>query len=145
MADAMRTVRYFWLSAAIGLLALFPFLANAADGEGMKDPTRPMVLDASAKPATEADADAVPAAVLQTVILRPGRKPAAMINGQMVELGGEIAGARVTAITDNQVVLTGLGGKEILKLNPSVEKRVLIEKTMAKKVGKPVVTRELKQ
>jgi hypothetical protein len=59
---------------------------------------------------------------VQTVILRPGSKSAAVINGQYVEVGGKLGDKRVTKITESEVVLTGAGGREVLKVTPAIEK-----------------------
>ena len=69
---------------------------------------------------------------VQTVILRPKGKSAAVINGQYVELGGKLGDKRVTKISESEVVLTGEGGREVIKVTPAIEK-VPAKKTAAAK------------
>ena len=57
---------------------------------------------------------------LQTVIVRKRGKSLAVINGQTVELGGKVGDARLVKIDESQVELQGPGGKEIMRLTPSV-------------------------
>lgn len=59
---------------------------------------------------------------IQTVILRPGGKSAAVINGQYVVVGGKFGGKRVLRITESEVVLKGESGREIIKVMPAIEK-----------------------
>lgn len=108
--------------------------ALAADA-GLPDPMRPAVASLSSSGEANA-ADEPVGQVLQSVILRKGRRPAAIISGQLVELGGEMAGARVTAITDSEVVLQGPTGKEVLKLTPAVSKQPVVQKRVAGAAGK---------
>lgn len=105
---------------ALGVvLALMPAVALT---QAMSDPTRP--------PTGYAEADAGAAAggpVLQSVMIAPTLK-AAIINGEMVKLGGKFGSARLVKITESEVVLKEGGESQILKLYPGVEKRA---------VGKP--------
>lgn len=89
----------------------------------LTDPTRP--------PATihAAVGDPAGAAVfessgLQSVILRKGGKPAALINGSVVELGGKVGEARLIRVNEDSVVLRGPQGDETLRLIPAAEKKV---------------------
>ena len=59
---------------------------------------------------------------VQTVILRPGGKSAAVINGQYVVVGGTFGDKRVLRITESEIVLKGESGREVIKVMPSVEK-----------------------
>lgn len=59
---------------------------------------------------------------VQTVILRPGGKSAAVINGQYVVVGGKFGGKRVQRITETEIVLKGESGREVIKVMPSIEK-----------------------
>ena len=59
---------------------------------------------------------------VQTVILRPGGRSAAVINGQYVEVGGKLGGKRVVKITESEVVLKGESGREVIKVTPDIEK-----------------------
>jgi MSHA biogenesis protein MshK len=87
------------------------------------DPTRPAIDTGIAVPAGLADASATTG--LQSIIQRRNGKPAALINGVVVELGGKVDDARLVKIGDDFVVLRGSMGKEILRLTPGVEKKAV--------------------
>lgn len=109
MADRLR--RYF-----LALWLAIPLLAAAQD---LPDPTRPPPLPAAGEVSPGAPA-AAPG--LQMILRRPGRKPAAVINGEYVELGGRISGSRLVRIGDDSVVLEGPSGRETLALTPGIAK-----------------------
>lgn len=114
-----------WLSL---LLAMFlgaePALAQ------MADPTRP----AAAVMTPEAGAGAAPAEIgVQTVIVRPAGKSAAVINGQYVEVGGKLGDKQVLRIGESEVVLIGETGREVIKVTPAIEKVPSRKKTPAAK------------
>ncbi|MDH5534224.1 MAG: MSHA biogenesis protein MshK [Betaproteobacteria bacterium] len=101
-----------WLAAAIALMPA------AAGAQGLNDPTRPpagMLGSDSAALGTSS------APVLQSVIISPAGK-AAIINGEMVRLGGTIGGARLVSVLESEVVLKEGGEEQVLKLYPGVEK-----------------------
>jgi MSHA biogenesis protein MshK len=106
-----RTLLLAW--AFLGAAAAAPCLAQS-----LPDPTRPP--EAVMSPAG-ADAAKAPAG-LQTIIRRHGAKPAAVINGQYVELGGKVGDARLVRVGEDSVLLQGPEGKEEIKLFPGVEK-----------------------
>lgn len=110
--------------ALAGSMGLTPALAQ------VPDPTRPP--DALLTPG--GDGVAVPhESGVQTVILRPGgRKSAAVINGQYVEVGGMVGDKRVLKITESEVVLNGESGREVIKVMPAIEK-MPVKKTAAKR------------
>ena len=89
---------------------------SAGDG-ALRDPTRPADVVAS----DAAHGEAV--ALRLDAVLRPvtGR-PAVIINGETVKLGGEIEGRKLVAVREASVVLQGAAGREILSLAPEVEK-----------------------
>lgn len=62
------------------------------------------------------------ALVLQSVLLGPGRIPAAVISGQLVELGGTVGGARLARVTPHSVLLQGTQGTTTLTLMPEGQK-----------------------
>jgi hypothetical protein len=70
---------------------------------------------------------------VQTVILRPGGKSAAVINGQYVEVGGKLGDKRVLKISESEIVLTGASGREVIKVTPSIEKMPAKKKTAIKR------------
>lgn len=104
------------------LVACWMPLAWAQSGA---DPTRPAI-DPKIVVA-EPEGTAPPAASgLQTIIRRKNAKPAAIINGEYVELGGRLGEARLSQVEDGFVVMTSPGGvKEMLTLTPGVEKKMI--------------------
>ena len=96
---------------------------NSGRAQGLADPTRPP--PTIEKPPAEAaggDGTAAAGAGLQTIIRRAGKKPAAVINGEYVVLGGRVGDARLVKISDDSVQLRSSTGRETLKLSPGVEK-----------------------
>ncbi|MBI2306802.1 MAG: hypothetical protein HYU78_05815 [Rhodocyclales bacterium] len=109
---------------ALLLILLTPFGWAADPSPLPDDPTRP--------PAGIADADGASAAAsngLMAVMLPRKGKPAAVIDGQLVPLGGTVRGARLVKITENFVVLEGEQGREQLYLTPDIEKKAIMRKT----------------
>lgn len=87
------------------------------------DPTRPAIDTGVAASAGKAAPS--PVAGLQSIIQRNTGKPAALINGVVVELGGRVGDARLVKIGDDFVVLRGAMGNEILRLTPDAEKKAV--------------------
>lgn len=86
----------------------------------LPDPTRPA--DVPAAPALGPGTAPAIASGIQTVILRPGGKSVAVINGQHLEVGARVGDKRVVKISESEVVLKGPSGREIIKLTPDIEK-----------------------
>jgi hypothetical protein len=101
-------------------MLLAGFIGVGAALAQVPDPTRPA--GAMMTPEATTGIAAPVESGVQTVILRPGRKSAAVINGQYVEVGGKLGDKRVTKITESEVVLTGTGGREVMKVTPAIEK-----------------------
>jgi MSHA biogenesis protein MshK len=100
-------------------LMLITVLAWAGDAS-LPDPTQPPESVMQAASGT----DAVPAAMtlLQTVILRQGARPAAIIGGELVSLGERYGEARLMSVSEDSVVLEGSGGRQVLYLMPGIHK-----------------------
>lgn len=64
---------------------------------------------------------------MQTVIVRRKGKSGAVINGQYVEVGGKLGDKRVIRISESEVVLKGEGGREVIRLIPSIEKTPVVK------------------
>ena len=90
----------------------------------LPDPTRPPFQMMT--PAT-GGATAPVEAGMQTVIVRRKGKSGAVINGQYVEVGGKVGDKRVIRISENEVVLQGEGGREVIRLIPSIEKTPVVK------------------
>lgn len=59
--------------------------------------------------------------VLQSVLIAPGRR-SAVIGGQLVVEGDLFGDAKVVRISEGEVLLSGPGGEQTLKLFPGIEK-----------------------
>lgn len=109
---------------------------TVAEAQALADPTRPPAALENAAGASESSAAAgAPEAGLQAILRRQGAKPAAVINGRYVELGGKSGDARVVDIGEDTVTLQGANGRETLLLLPGVEKKSA-DGGDAKKTGK---------
>lgn len=97
-----------------GLFGVVPALAQVTD------PTRPP--GALMAPESSGGAVAPVAGGVQTVIVRPKGKSAAVINGQYVEVGGKLGDKKVVRISESEVVLQGEGGRDVMKVMPDIEK-----------------------
>lgn len=109
-------------------LGLVVSAARAADG-GLPDPTRP-VIDLGATSGgmgTQAGSVAdsgVPAGPRLQSIIRPAQgAPRALIDGQLVAVGGRVGDARLLNIGEDSVALAGSAGRQVLRLTPQAEKR----------------------
>lgn len=116
----------------LALTILASLAATSVSAQGMPDPTRPPAI-----------IDAAPAAASQTrngvqsIVRRRGANPAAVINGQLVELGGRIGGARLVEIGEDSVVLQGEFGRETLQLTPGIAKQPVKPQRRGRKEAKP--------
>ena len=106
----------------VGMATALSGLAGAAHAQ-LADPTRPS--GATGQAAESMSDKAAPASGLQSVILRKQGKPAALINGEVVELGGKVGEARLVKVSEDAVVLKGPGGEETLRLIPAAEKKII--------------------
>ncbi|WP_126446996.1 MSHA biogenesis protein MshK [Sulfuricystis multivorans] len=108
------------------LISLLPMLWFCAGAQAQgADPTRPPF---DSGPAAQSGAAQEAASGLQSILRRKAGKPAAMINGTVVELGGKVGEARLTRIGEDFVVLRGPQGIETLYLTPGVKKTPRKEK-----------------
>jgi len=98
---------------------LFLALLSLTVSAQVADPTRP----ADAPPADGLSAQNN-GLNLQTIIVHPGKgRSTALIAGQVVRLGSRLGDKRVTKITEDEVVLQGDHGREVLRLTPSIQKK----------------------
>jgi hypothetical protein len=79
------------------------------------DPTRPAVGFVLEDPEGAAGTQ------LQSVVITPTRR-AAIINGVVVEQGEKYGDAVLTRVSEDEVVLSSGGSRQVLKLHPGVEK-----------------------
>lgn len=108
------------LILALASLACLPLAAGA---QSLADPTRPPGGGAEAK-AVASTTPAESAEGLSAIVRRPGRRAAALINGELVELGGVVSGTKLVRIGEDSVVLEGPNGRETLMLTPGIAKIV---------------------
>ncbi len=96
-------------------LACVAFTSTAA-AQTLRDPTRPPAAKGSAAGKSEPSAW-----VLQSVLISPERRYA-IINGEVVALGGSIAGAELVAVAEERVTLRTHDGMRVVHLFPDVER-----------------------
>lgn len=110
----------------------------------LADPTKPPV-SVSAPAAAQANTTAPVLTGLQSVILRKQGKPAALINGEVVELGGKLGESTLVRINEDSVVLRGADGEETLRLTPAAEKKVGAGTTAKKSTPAPSAAKNKKK
>lgn len=113
MAANLKHIARVRYQGLVWMLAFFPALSVAE--EALVDPTRPP--ERRAAKAEPADAGG---SELQSVIISPTRR-AAIIRGQMVELGGKVGDFRLIEVNEGGVVLQGTKGLEVLTLFPNIK------------------------
>jgi MSHA biogenesis protein MshK len=91
--------------------------------ESLPDPTKPAVdipYESEVGKKDESAAVLVPKKVgLQSIIISPQHR-AAVINGEMVVLGGKIGDATLVEVNKKSVVLQGAQGRRVMELFPGV-------------------------
>jgi hypothetical protein len=100
--------------------------SHAAAHAQLTDPTRPPADLAAADSSAEGGAAVITASGLQTIILKKQGRPAAVINGELVELGTMIGESRLVKIDEDSVVLLSPSGRETLRLMPAAEKQLKV-------------------
>lgn len=122
----------FALSALMPLLVVLALLVpDTAGAQALMDPTRPTGSSAAAAVAggEQANADGAPERIeVQSILIKPNRKPMALLNGKWVEQGQIYGDSRVLKVTRVGVILqkkesNGTTSSMLLRLNPEVEKR----------------------
>ena len=108
---AGRLMRHLTIPCAMACIAI----ASTTFAQALRDPTRP--------PAGSAKSAAGKAGqsgwILQSVLISPGRRYA-IINGEVVAIGGSIAGAELVAIAAERVTLRTQEGLRVIQLLPDV-------------------------
>ena len=108
-------------SSVVGLMGMIAVMGtmNPAWSQGLVDPTRPPPGYASGDPEVGAPTGGP---VLQSVMISPAGR-SAIISGEVVRLGQKYRDAVLVRVAENEVVLKGGDGTQVLKLYPGVEKR----------------------
>ena len=91
-------------------------VASTVYAQTLRDPTRPAMVANSKGVAARAEQSGW---ILQSVLISPERRYA-IINGEVVPLGGEVAGAELVAIAPERVTLRTPEGLRVLHLFPDV-------------------------
>ncbi|MDP2752065.1 MAG: hypothetical protein Q8O31_05620 [Rhodocyclaceae bacterium] len=128
------------------LILLFLMLTPAvwAAEKVLPDPTKPPAgLSAKEEKTDESSKEPV-ASGLTSILLKKGAKPAVIIDGEYVELGGLAGERKVIGIGEDHVILKNADEKEVLRLIPSVEKKMIVPPKPPKPVKKKMV-RKVKQ
>lgn len=118
MAGAMKRIIVPMFLAGLGGMS-----PAVADDGALPDPTRPPEAILAVSP--DGGGAAIAGPVLQSVVLRRGGVPVAVISGQMIPLGGKVGDSVLTRIGENEVVLRGPQGSEVLRMTPDVTKTVV--------------------
>ena len=113
---ALAATRVATLALLVGLA---PPAAQAAD---LPDPMRPPATQRHSATGAVAPASVVP--TLQLVLIGEGRKPSAMINGRLVQLGEAYEEMRLTRLSESGAVLSGPRGQVLLALTPAADKQL---------------------
>jgi MSHA biogenesis protein MshK len=115
---------------AVALLAVSSHvLAQSAD------PTRPPATWLAPAADAHPGDDAAGGLRLQSVIMRRGARPVALIGGQTVTLGDRVGEATLVSLNEREAVLKGVDGVTHLYLTPDVEKQ-MIEPPKSRNKGK---------
>ena len=101
--------------AALLIMVMFMAATSTAFAQALRDPTRPPT--ASKKGVTDVPEQS--GWVLQSVLISPERRYA-IINGEIVPLGGSVAGAELIAVAAERVTLRTPEGLRVVQLFPNV-------------------------
>lgn len=116
-----------WLPAAMILVISVGWAADVPPL--LEDPTRPPEgvagADGSLSPVTVSG--------LTSVMLPKKGRPAAIIDGQLVQVGGSVRNATLVRLTENSAVLEGEDGTERLYLTPDVEKKTNVTRAATRR------------
>jgi hypothetical protein len=101
---------------------LMPLLLSLGAGVSLAggDPTQPPSIFVEPTSGSASGEGGSPVR-LQSVIIRPGKKSVALIDGTTYQLGEKLGEMRIIKITERSVTLRGVQGKEELFLTPDVE------------------------
>ncbi|MBS1129643.1 MAG: hypothetical protein H6R16_645 [Proteobacteria bacterium] len=117
-------------------LIFFAWLAFVSSAYAQSnDPTRPPAAWMTAADAGVSGVEGSTGLRLQSVLLRQGGRPVAIIDGKTVTLGDQVGGARLVRLTEREAVLQGADGVTHLYLTPDVEKQMIVT-PKSRKAGK---------
>lgn len=110
---------------AILMAAVLLSVSGRIQAEALPDPTRPSDVGPPAVSGSGSAGTSETGPVLQTVIIPRKGKPKAVIGGELVVLGGKFGDQTLVRVSEREVVLEGPRGREVLKLTPGIEKKVV--------------------
>ncbi len=109
------------IATSLALGAALAVCAPRAEAQALRDPTRPPSMFGKAGTGANMSARRDTEWVLQSVLLSPERRYA-IINGEVLSLGGSVAGAELVAIREGEVTLRAAGGLlRTVRLFPDVD------------------------
>ncbi len=104
----------------LALGAALAVCAPLAAAQALRDPTRPPVIFGRTGDGGLVSRSRDAEWVLQSVLLSPERRYA-IINGEVLSLGGSVAGAELVAIREGEVTLRAGGALRTVRLFPDVD------------------------
>jgi hypothetical protein len=105
------------LTALVLAIPLLAGIAPCSHAQVLADPTRPPGNVESGPAGSNNESG------LQSIIRPAKDKPRALINGEVVALGGKVGESRLVAInTDSVVLMDTAGNRETLTLTPGISK-----------------------
>lgn len=117
---AGRLIRHAWILFAVACMAC----ASTVLAQALRDPTRPPAAATKAMAGKREQSGWI----LQSVLISPERRYA-IINDEVVALGGSIAGAELIAVAAERVTLRTREGLRVLHLFPDVTRLGAAENT----------------
>lgn len=100
---------FIFMLATLSVASAEPVLHDP----NLRDPTTPLRFHKAQKK--------MPSLQLQAIYVRNNSRQA-IVNGQLVNVGSRVAGAQITAISDNRVTYSAAGSPGVLYLRPKVSK-----------------------
>lgn len=110
------------IAKLLALAAALAACAPLAAAQVLRDPTRPPVIFGRTGDGGIVSRSRAAEWVLQSVLLSPERRYA-IINGEVLALGGSVAGAQLVAIREGEVTLRAGGVLRTVRLFPDVDMR----------------------
>lgn len=117
---------------ASGALSMLALSALAAGDAMLPDPTRPpdsmIGLSSSGLPLAPVEPR------LQSVMIGGGRR-SAIIDGRQYKVGDKVGDARLVRISEGEVILSNSGGRQTMRLFPSVKKPLSAQDASARRTA----------
>lgn len=117
------------------LIALALLVVTTSTLAQSADPTRPPAAWLAPVDDARSAGESSGGLRLQSVLMRQGGRPVAVIGGKTVALGDRVGGATLVRLNEREAILQGADGVTHLYLTPDVEKQ-MIETPKLRKTGK---------